>query len=97
VTNIGTIAASTATIITTTTITITVNGATSNRRQRVARLVPRVELPAFYNSSLKSKGLSEKQVIAEKPSAGYDGTWGASVIDPPLFVHLVYISLPTSH
>jgi glyoxylase-like metal-dependent hydrolase (beta-lactamase superfamily II) len=47
-------------------------------------------------SSLKSKGLSEEQVIAAKPSAGYDGTWGTSVINPPLFVHLVYISLPTS-
>lgn len=47
--------------------------------------------------SLKSKGLSEEQVIAERPSAGYDGTWGTSIINPPLFVHLVYISLPSSH
>ena len=48
-------------------------------------------------SSLKGKGLSEQQVIAQKPSAGYDATWGTSVIDPPLFVHLVYVSLPASH
>ena len=44
--------------------------------------------------SLKSKGLSEEQVIAQKPSAKYDATWGTSVIDPPLFVHLIYVSLP---
>jgi len=48
-------------------------------------------------SSLKSKGLSEEQAIAAKPSAAYDGTWGTSIINPALFVHLVYISLPTSH
>jgi glyoxylase-like metal-dependent hydrolase (beta-lactamase superfamily II) len=48
-------------------------------------------------SSLKSKGLSEEQAIAAKPSAAYDGTWGTSIINPALFVHLVYVSLPTSH
>jgi glyoxylase-like metal-dependent hydrolase (beta-lactamase superfamily II) len=47
--------------------------------------------------ALKSKGLSEQQVIAEKPSARYDSTWGTSVINPPLFVHLVYISVPANH
>ena len=48
-------------------------------------------------SSLKSKGLSEEQAIAAKPSAAYDGAWGTSIINPALFVHLVYVSLPTSH
>ena len=47
--------------------------------------------------SLKSKGLSEEQAIAAKPSAAYDRTWGTSIINPALFVHLVYVSLPTSH
>jgi glyoxylase-like metal-dependent hydrolase (beta-lactamase superfamily II) len=47
--------------------------------------------------SLKRKGLSEEQVIAQKPSAAHDGTWGTSIISPALFVHLVYISLPTHH
>ena len=45
--------------------------------------------------ALKSKGMSEEQAIAAKPSAAYDGTWGTSIINPALFVHLVYVSLPT--
>ena len=47
--------------------------------------------------SLKSKGQSEKQVIAQRPTARYDEIWGKSVINPALFVHLVYISLPSGH
>jgi glyoxylase-like metal-dependent hydrolase (beta-lactamase superfamily II) len=46
--------------------------------------------------SLKSQGLSEEQAIAAKPSAAYDGRWGTSIINPGLFVHLIYVSLPTS-
>jgi hypothetical protein len=45
-------------------------------------------------SSLKSEGLSEEQAIAAKPSAEYDGKWGTSIINPALFVHLIYVSLP---
>jgi glyoxylase-like metal-dependent hydrolase (beta-lactamase superfamily II) len=47
-------------------------------------------------SSLKSEGLSEEQAIAAKPSAAYDGKWGTSIINPALFVHLIYVSLPAS-
>lgn len=45
--------------------------------------------------SLKGQGLSEEQAIAAKPSAAYDASWGTSVINPALFIHLVYVSLPT--
>jgi hypothetical protein len=47
-------------------------------------------------SSLKSQRLSEEQAIAAKPSAAHDGTWGTSIINSGLFVHLVYVSLPAS-
>ena len=47
-------------------------------------------------SSLKSEGMSEEQAIAAKPSAAYDSKWGTSIINPALFVHLIYVSLPAN-
>jgi glyoxylase-like metal-dependent hydrolase (beta-lactamase superfamily II) len=41
-------------------------------------------------AALKAHGRAEPDVIAEKPTAAFDATWGGSVIDPGLFTHLVY-------
>jgi glyoxylase-like metal-dependent hydrolase (beta-lactamase superfamily II) len=44
-------------------------------------------------AKLKSEGKDEKATIAAKPSASYDAKWGQFVINPDLFVHLVYSGL----
>jgi glyoxylase-like metal-dependent hydrolase (beta-lactamase superfamily II) len=41
-------------------------------------------------AALKAQGLTLKEVIAARPTAAYDGTWGKSVIGPALFIALVY-------
>jgi len=41
-------------------------------------------------ASLKKKGLSLEQVIAAKPTRGFDARWGQAVISPALFTTLVY-------
>ena len=41
-------------------------------------------------STLKQQGKSLDEVIAAKPTAAYDDTWGRYVIDPAFFTRLVY-------
>ncbi len=41
-------------------------------------------------STLKRQGRSLDEVIAAKPTASYDGTWGRFVISPSLFTTLVF-------
>lgn len=42
---------------------------------------------------LKGEGRSLEAVIAAKPTAAYDATWGGSLIDPAFFTRLVYNGL----
>lgn len=44
-------------------------------------------------ATLKKKGLTVDQVIAEKPSEKFDAKWGNNVINPALFVRLVYLGV----
>ncbi|MBB6187929.1 glyoxylase-like metal-dependent hydrolase (beta-lactamase superfamily II) [Rhodanobacter sp. MP7CTX1] len=44
-------------------------------------------------AALKKQGKSLDEVLAAKPSAEYDPTWGQFVIDPALFDRLVYQGL----
>lgn len=39
---------------------------------------------------LKAQGLSVDQVIAARPTAAFDETWGKAIISPALFTRLVY-------
>jgi glyoxylase-like metal-dependent hydrolase (beta-lactamase superfamily II) len=41
-------------------------------------------------AALKKQGQSVEQVVAEKPTADYDATWGASIVKGALFTRLVY-------
>jgi glyoxylase-like metal-dependent hydrolase (beta-lactamase superfamily II) len=41
-------------------------------------------------AGLKKQGKSADEVVAEKPTAAYDATWGASLVDGALFTRLVY-------
>lgn len=41
-------------------------------------------------ASLKKKGLTLEQVIAQRPTAAFDDKWGNAVISPALFTTLVY-------
>ncbi|MGB7157608.1 MAG: MBL fold metallo-hydrolase [Tepidisphaeraceae bacterium] len=41
-------------------------------------------------AALKAQGKSAEEVIAEKPTAAYDATWGASIVNGALFTRLVY-------
>ena len=41
-------------------------------------------------SALKGQGRALADVVAAKPTAAFDATWGGSVIDPGLFTRLVY-------
>jgi glyoxylase-like metal-dependent hydrolase (beta-lactamase superfamily II) len=47
-------------------------------------------------AKLKSQGRSLVEVIAAAPSKPYDSKWGGSVINPPLFIRLVYAGLEES-
>jgi glyoxylase-like metal-dependent hydrolase (beta-lactamase superfamily II) len=40
--------------------------------------------------ALKKQGKSADQVVAEKPTAGYDAAWGTSIVNGALFTRLVY-------
>jgi glyoxylase-like metal-dependent hydrolase (beta-lactamase superfamily II) len=44
-------------------------------------------------AKLKAEGKDEKATVSAKPSAEYDAKWGNFVINPDLFVHLVYSGL----
>jgi glyoxylase-like metal-dependent hydrolase (beta-lactamase superfamily II) len=44
-------------------------------------------------AALKRQGKSSDEVIAEKPTAAFDETWGHFVIDPVHFIRLVYAGL----
>jgi len=41
-------------------------------------------------AALKKQGMTLDQVIAAKPSEKFDAQWGNNVINPALFVQLVY-------
>jgi len=41
-------------------------------------------------SRLKKQGKSIEEVVAAKPTAGYDDKWGGYVIDGAFFTRLVY-------
>jgi glyoxylase-like metal-dependent hydrolase (beta-lactamase superfamily II) len=41
-------------------------------------------------ASLKKQGMTVEQVIAAKPTEQFDAKWGTNVINPALFVRLVY-------
>ena len=56
-------------------------------RDMLATIATRVE-------KLKSSGDTVDQVIAAKPSANFDVTWGKGTIDPDTFITLVYNTLP---
>jgi glyoxylase-like metal-dependent hydrolase (beta-lactamase superfamily II) len=59
----------------------------------------RADLVAYKNmliairdrvAALKKQGMTLDQVIAAKPSEKFDAQWGNNVINPALFVQLVY-------
>lgn len=41
-------------------------------------------------ATLKARGRALPGVVAEKPTAEFDAAWGGSVIDPALFIRVVY-------
>lgn len=41
-------------------------------------------------ATLKGQGRAEAEVVAAKPTAAYDATWGGAIIDPGFFTRLVY-------
>jgi len=45
-------------------------------------------------AKLKAEGKTKEAVVAAKPSAGYDATWGQGFIKPDAFVGIVFDSLP---
>jgi len=42
---------------------------------------------------LKTEGRTEKEAVAAKPTAQFDATWGNGLIQPDVFVSIVYNTL----
>ena len=90
----GMIEAANANVAMTTEKTIVVpgHGPVANRGQLIAFRDMLVGIRKNV-ADLKAKGLTLDQVVAAKPTAAFDATWGQYVIDPAFFTRLVYRGL----
>lgn len=71
------------------TLVIPGHGPVGNRVQLVAFRDMLVAVRAKV-AALKARGLTVDQVVAARPTSGFDATWGRSVISGELFTRLVY-------